>query len=102
MPSRAGLRYLARTHTSPSAYNCDLSPCHAGTMANYARNSKLTNKRRFTRILQLVPSGDGFNLKARRIAVELSSLTWMIEMVSIKPEETLHEYLRRHFEKISR
>jgi hypothetical protein len=26
----------------------------------------------------------------------------MIEMVSIKPEETLHEYLRRHFEKISR
>jgi hypothetical protein len=71
-------------------------------MANYARNSKLTNKRRFTRILQLVPSGDGFNLEARRIAVRTSTLTWMIEMVSIKPEETLHEYLRRHFEKISR
>jgi hypothetical protein len=71
-------------------------------MANCARNSKLTNKRRFTRILQLVPSGEGFNLKARRIAVRTLSPTWIIRMVSIKPEETLHEYLRRHFDKLSR
>jgi hypothetical protein len=71
-------------------------------MANHARNSKLVNKRRFTRILQLVPSGDGSNLKAGRIAVRTLKPHRIIEMVSIKPEETLHEYLRRHFEKISR
>jgi hypothetical protein len=39
----------------------------------------------------------------KRIAVKLARLseTKVIEMFSIKPE-TLHEYLRRHFEKVSR
>jgi hypothetical protein len=39
----------------------------------------------------------------KRIAVKLARLleTKVIQMFSIKPE-TLHEYLRRHFDKISR
>src|SRR5882757_8406957 len=66
------------SHKGPSPYRpCALQhtttivpPCHPGTMANWARNSKLTNKRRFTRILQSLPSGEGFDLKARRSAVK--------------------------------
>jgi hypothetical protein len=85
-------------------------------MANYARTSMLINKRRFSENILIDSFGGGNRSKrsrgiAVRACVELYGLVQffpnllefeVIEVVPLKPEETLHHYLRRHFEKVSK
>jgi hypothetical protein len=83
-------------------------------MANAARTGMLINKRRFFKNTFIDSFGGRDSMKAtRRIAVRtyramfgsaLSNFlkSEVIKMAESKPEETLHNYLRRYFEKISK
>ena len=88
-------------------YNYDASTCHARTMASCARTSMLMNKRRFSKNIRIDFFGGGTRSEGtRRIAVSAKSGSLfrkprLIEMDLLKKEETLHNYLRRHFERIS-
>jgi len=73
-------------------------------MANDTRTRMLMNKRRFSKNLLIDSFGGGtLSTGTRRIAVVLYPLNFeVIEMTPFKTEETLHEYLRRYLDRISK
>jgi hypothetical protein len=79
------------------------------------QNQYAHHKRRFSKRSSSILSGEGFDERERgespfvlvttlQIGSTLPNLleSEVIEIVPLKPEETLHHYLRRHFEKVSK
>ena len=73
-------------------------------MVNYARTRMLINKRRFSKNLLIDSFGGGtLSTGTGRIAVVFYLLNFEVnEMTPFKSEETLHEYLRRYLDRISK
>lgn len=82
---------------------------------NFARTSILINKRRFSRNTFIDSFGGETRCKQRRESLFVLTVNLMpgstlpnslkpevIEMAAVKPEETLHDYIRRYFEKIAK
>ena len=89
-----------------------LSPKNYGELR---QNQYAHHKRRFSRHSSSILSGEGFDERARGESLFVLDTTLLIgatlpnlleseviEIVPLKPEETLHNYLRRHFEKVSK
>jgi hypothetical protein len=79
------------------------------------QNQYAHHKRRFSKHSSSILSGEGFDKRERGeslfaldttllIGATLPNLleSEVIKIVPLKPEETLHNYLRRHFEKVSK
>jgi hypothetical protein len=73
-----------------------------------------SSQRRFSKRSSSILSGEGFDEREQGESLFVLGTTSLIGstlpnllelvivMVSLKPEETLHNYLRRHFEKVSK
>ena len=108
-------RFFTLPRISPAAYNYDLPTCHARTMANCARTSMLitsgdspSNLHRFFRGRDSMKGNEENRCSYLHRILQIGSTlpnpleSEVIEMIPLKPEETLHNYLRRHFEKVSK
>jgi hypothetical protein len=73
----------------------------------------LNNKRRLSAHYSSILSGEGFDERERGESLLYTCINWFVlvlpnslnlrsKMVPVKPVETLHGHLRRHFEKVSK